>query len=235
MNKDSQICDLVGTLPDACFKHAESGKYILVGDTLAARYGVSSPSQMVGLTVADMGFARTELGRRHTLQTERMDALVRKSLQPAEITRATLLHDGDKLVYETVKKIPVAGERGVLGILTFARDLTPSLPHTALYALYKRACGSKQRALGKTLVHLEIAEWFFQLPTEAEWLILAGRSEGKSNKEMAVERRVSVRTVETHIDRVRSKLRGDVLPQVIHRLRRRSELAANANPDDIAV
>jgi len=229
MLSDSQIADMVGTLPDACLKHADSGKYIAVGDTLAARYKASSSSQMIGLTVADMGFVQTELGRRHAEQTAKMDAWVCHHGVPANVTRATLLHDTDKLVYETVKKIPVLSKRKVSGILTFALDLSAGLPHETLYTLYKNIFGSRRLAVEKTLTHLDLNPWFFAAPTEVEWLVLVARSEGKSNQQIATERQVSVRTIETHINRLRSKLRGEVLPQVIQELRRHFRLAVNAS------
>lgn len=224
MVSDSYLFDLVNELPDACFKDAKSEKYILANDAIAARYGLASPAQMVGLTVGDFGFVQTPLGKVHAEQTRKMDNWVRAKRRKTAITRATMLFAEGKLTYETVTKVPVVGEHNVLGIITFAKDLTAGLSHQALYALYRNILGSKGAAIKKLLQHLEIDTWFFMPPTEAEMFILIERGIGRSNKEIAIERDVSIRTVDAHINNIRGKLKGDVLPRIIERLRSRNGL-----------
>jgi hypothetical protein len=219
MVSDSYLYDLVNELPDACLKDANSGKYILANRTIAARYGLASPENMTGLTVGDFGFVQTPMGRAHAAQTREMDDWVRVKRQKATITRAVMLFAEQPLVYETVTKVPVLGERNLLGIITFAKDLTPGLPHKTLYALYKNILGSKLAAIQKLLQHFRSDDLFFTLPTESELYVLIERGVGRSNKEIAVERNVSIRTVDAHINNIRAKLKGDVLSKVIERLR----------------
>jgi hypothetical protein len=59
MISDSSILALIQFMPYAGFKDAKTGKYILVSDGLAARANLGSSTQMVGLTVDDLGFLQT--------------------------------------------------------------------------------------------------------------------------------------------------------------------------------
>jgi DNA-directed RNA polymerase specialized sigma24 family protein len=217
---DSCIFDMVNALPDACFKDATSGKYILANDTIAARYGMTSPTQMVGLTIDDLGFVKSELGKRHAAQTRDMDNWVKAKQRNKTITRPVMFFPDSKLTYETVTKVPVLGQHNLLGIITFAHDHTPGLSNHDLYCLYKDLCATQGIAIKKLLLHLEIDTWFAAAPSEAELLVLLERGSGRSNKEIAIERRVSVKTVDTHLNSIRAKLNGDVLPKIIDGLRK---------------
>lgn len=228
MMSDSEIFDLVDFLPYASFKDATTGKYIWVNDGLATRCRLQSPAQMVGLTVGDLGFAQTQCGKAVEEQTRRMDGLVRAKKRGVKLTHAGMRFADGNLIYQTISKLPVVGERNLLGIITFGEDLTSTLPHLALYFMYKHLCGSKDMAIKKLLRHLEIDVWFFTLPTEAEVLVLLERGNGRSIKEIAIERNVSTRTVHAQINGIRGRLKGDVLPEIMERLRVCNQLSPSS-------
>lgn len=216
---DSEIGDLINFLPHASFKDATTGKYILVSEGLAVRCHLESPSQMIGLTVEDLGFGITQCGKEFEQKTKEMDAWVRANRNGIKLVHAGMRFGDENLIYQTISKLPIVGERKLLGVITFGEDMTPNLPRQSLYLFYKYLCGSKDVAIKKFLQHLEIDAWFFTLPTEAETFILLERGAGKSIKEIAIERQVSARTIHAQINSIRGRLKGDVLPRILERLR----------------
>jgi len=225
MMSESEIFDLVTFLPHASFKDAATGRYILVSEGLAKRCRLESPAQMEGLTVDDLSFAKAPCGREFEEDIRKMDYLVLEKKLGIKMTHAGMRFADGKLIYQTISKLPIVGERKLLGIITFGHDLTETLRHQTLYFLYKKICKSKEIAIRKLLRHLEIDTYFFRPPTESELLILLERGTGRSNKEIAIERHVTVRTVDAHINSIRAKLKGDVLPRVINSLRKCSDVS----------
>jgi DNA-binding CsgD family transcriptional regulator len=224
MKSESQLFDLIKVLPNPLnFKEPKSGKYVCANDLSARQVGLESAQQMVGLTVHDLDFSQSEWGNALAEKIAKMDYLVREKKAPVGDTATFLNHE--ILIHETVTKFPILGHRGnVLGIVTFNQELTQCLCHRSLYRLYKKICG--KQAIEKLLHHLEVACWFFTLPTEMELLVLLERAAGNVDKEIAKAYDVSTRTIETHFVNLRTKLKGNTLPAIVSQLRNRSHAIA---------
>ncbi|WP_158906739.1 LuxR C-terminal-related transcriptional regulator [Burkholderia sp. L27(2015)] len=202
----------------ASVKSPESEKYIFSNPANTDLMGFASTGQLIGLTVRDLNFSRSQQGNAWAEKIRRMDCLSRKNKCAVEDTDKYLNENGI-LSYKTTTKIPLIGMRGnVFGIVTFSQDLTHRLSHRLLYEQYKHICG-KKIAIGKTLRHLEIESFFHVPPTEAELLNLLQRAAGKVDKEIARAHGVSLRTIDTHFAHLRAKLNGEVLRSIIVRLR----------------
>lgn len=221
MKSDSQLYDFGKILPNAVnFKDPKSGKYLFSNELSAANVGAGSPEQMLGLTVRDLNFSQkqSQWGDALAQKIIRMDWFVRDKKTAIDDTAAFLKPDG-VLIVETLTKLPILGAHGnVTGIATFNQELTHRVSHRLLYDLYKNICGTKVAAK-KFLRHLDIESWFYTLPTEAELLVLIERAGGNADKEIARIQGVSTRTIETHFVNLRSKLKGDALPNIISCLR----------------
>jgi len=221
VKSESLLYDFNMNLPNPVnFKDPKSGKYLFANALSATLVGVKTPEQMVGLTVRDLNFSRSQSqwGKALAEKIAKMDWLVQQHKCRTDDTAAFLKPDGI-LIVETVTKLPILGTRGKLtGIATLNQELTHRLSHHLLYGLYKNICGRKI-AVQKILRHLEIESYFFAPPTEAELLTLFERVTGKTDKEIAKLHGVSVRTTETHFINLRSKLKGDVLSDIVYLLK----------------
>ena len=221
MNTESKLYDFGKILPNPVnFKEPKSGKYVFSNELSATLVGVASAEQMVGLTVRDLNFSRSQSpwGDALAKKIAKMDWLVRENKTTINDTAAFLKPNGI-LIVETVTKLPILGTCGnVLGIATINQELTHRLSHRLLFDLYKNICGKKVAAR-KFLYHVGIESWFFRLPTEAELLVLIERAAGNVDKEIARAQGVSIRTIETHFVNLRSKLNGDALSSVVSCLR----------------
>jgi hypothetical protein len=216
---ESLLFDYMSALSQpASIKSPESEKYIFSNAANTDLMGFTSTDQLIGLTVRDLNFSRSQQGNAWAEKIRRMDCLSRKKKCAVEDTDKYLNENGI-LSYKTTTKLPLIGIRGnVLGIVTFSEDLTHRLSHRLLYEQYKHICG-KKIAIQKTLRHLEIESYFCVPPTEAELLNLIQRAAGKVDKDIARAQGVSKRTIDTHFANLRAKLKGEVLRSIILRLR----------------
>ena len=232
MLSDSLIFDMVQTLPFSSFKDASTGKYILTTDEGAAYWRLDSPAQIVGLTLADLstgttkenvGPVQSRLSKAYATQTTDMDRWVREQKRSIKATRIGLRFGDGNLTYESVAKLPIVGEKNLLGIVTYGMDLTSKLSLRSLYLLYANLFDRKE-AIERFLRHVDIDRFFFVPPTPVEILVLVERSTGKSNSEIARQLKVVVRTVEAHMSNIRNKLKGDMLSLLFAHLRNRNEV-----------
>jgi hypothetical protein len=218
---ETRLLDFGLSLPHPVnFKEPDTGRYIFSNTQSANQVGVASPEQMLGLTVRDLNFSRSETdwGRALAAKIERMDRMAEQDTVKVEDT-ALFLKPNGRLIFESVTKIPIlGGQNRVIGIATINQDLTYRLTHRLLYEQYTHLCGKKQ-APRMLLQHLGLETWFCAFPTYTELKILLDRAIGYSDKVIAHRHKVSTRTVETHLINLRSKLRGDTLPQMIESLR----------------
>jgi len=216
---ESLLCDYMNASSQpASIKSPESEKYIFSNAANTDLMGFASTDQLIGLTVHDLNFSRSQQGNAWAEKIRRMDCLARKKKCAVEDTDKYLNENGI-LSYKTTTKLPLIGMRGnVFGIVTFSQDLTHRLSHRLLYEQYKHICG-KKIAIQRTLRHLEVECFFYTPPTETELLVLIQRAAGNVDKDIARVHGVSIRTIETHFVNLRAKLKGEVLPGVIFRLR----------------
>lgn len=219
MVSETQLFEYMRTSPQASsIKSPESGKYVFSNAANASLMGFTSPEQLTGMTVRDLGFSRSQQGNAWAEKIQGMDYLSREKRCVLEDTHEYLNESGI-LVYKITTKLPLIGIRGnVFGIVTFSQELTHRLSHRLLYELYKKIY-DKKTAAKKFLHHLEIESWFYAAPTEAELLVLIERTAGKADKDIAKAHSVSTRTIETHFVNLRAKLKGEALPDIIFRLR----------------
>ena len=219
MVSESQLLDYMRTSSQAAsIKSPESGKYVFSNAANTSLMGFTSSDQLAGVTVRDLNFSRSLQGNAWAEKIQGMDYLSQEKKCVVEDT-GEYLNENGVLVYKTTTKLPLIGIRGnVFGIVTFSRELTHRLSHRLLYELYKKIYG-KKNAAKKFLHHVEIETWFYAAPTETELLVLIERAAGKVDKDIARVHGVSIRTIETHFVNLRAKLKGEVLPGVISRLR----------------
>ncbi len=214
---ESRLLDFSLSLPHPVnFKEPDTGRYIFSNKQSANQVGVTSPEQMLGLTVRDLNFScsNTNWGRALAGKIERMDHMAKQDKVKVEDTAVFLKPDG-RLIFESVTKIPILSPRNqVTGIATINQDFTYRLTHRLLYEQYTHLCGRKQ-APQKLLQHLGLETWFCTFPTHTELKVLLDRAMGYSDKAIAHRHNVSKRTIETHLVHLRSKLRGNTLPQII--------------------
>lgn len=215
MRSDSALLSLIEHFPvSASLKEADTGRYIVNNAYNARQFGVADPSQLVGLTIHDLGARRSDWGMRYAHTIEKLDFSARDK-KTHVLGRHGFLDDSGEAQLEEMVKFPVLGARGnILGIVTYRHDITQSLPPNSLYRLQLHFHDT-QIAIKRTLSYLKIAQCFIALPTDAQLRVFLLKVERFSNKEVGKFLGMSDRTVECHFSALRNKVVDGNLAHVL--------------------
>lgn len=212
MLSDSTLIDLVRRLPiSACYKEADTGRYIVNNLANSQVFGIESPDKVVGLTIRDLPFNQQSWGKRFGDVICRMDFAAQESKQPTHCRQRFLDGDGNARL-EAILKIPVLGmRRNVIGIVTIGQDCTREYTPTQLYQLYRYFYAAPD-AVRRVLLRLNLNTLFVSPPSDIQFRVLLYRAERYSTKEIARFLGLSPRTVDCHLRALRNKIfEGDLL------------------------
>ncbi|QCP48662.1 LuxR family transcriptional regulator [Trinickia violacea] len=215
MKSDSAIISFIDNFPvSASLKEADTGRYLVNNLYNSRQFGVSNPKDLVGLRIQDLRFNQPEWGKRYATMIERLDSRAREKKSHV-LGRHQFLDDSGEAQLEEMVKFPVLGSRGkILGIVTYRHDITQTLPPSSLYRLYRNFYDTAN-AIKRTLVCLEIDQYFFKPPTNAQFQVFLLKAERFTNKGIAKFLGTSDRTVECHLEALRNKIIDGNLSQAL--------------------
>ncbi len=220
MKSDSNLISLIENFPvPASLKESDAGRYVINNVHNLRQFGVGDWRDIAGLKIQDIAFPKTELGRRYARSVEALDVATREAKSP--FTRRSRFVDYcGNVQMDEMTKFPIFGSNGnVIGIVTYRRDVTRTLPPIRIYQLH-RYFHPVAEAIKRSLVFFGVETHFLFPPTEAQIRTFLLRSELYSNKEIARFMGVSDRTVECHCAALRNKIVGGDLANVILILKR---------------
>jgi DNA-binding CsgD family transcriptional regulator len=215
VKSDCAIVSFIENFPvSASLKEADTGKYIVNNAYNSMQFGVKNPKDLAGLTIKDLKFRQPDWGAQYATMIEKLDFRAREKKSHV-LGRHQFLDDNGEAQLEEMVKFPVLGSRrNILGIVTYRHDLTPTLPPSNLYHLYRKFYDAAN-AIKRVLVCLEIDQYFVALPTDAQFRVLLLKTERFTNKEIAKFFGISDRTVECHLDALRHKVNDGNLAHVL--------------------
>lgn len=221
------IISLIEHFPvPASFKEADTGKYIVNNAINSRQFGIDNPQDLVGLTIHDVRFGQPKWGAQYAHSIAKLDLYVREKKTVA-IGKHQFLDDSGEVQLEEMTKMPILGtRRNILGIVTYRYDITSTLSSRELYELY-RSFYDASNAVKRVLTCLDIDQYFTALPTQAQFRVFLSKSERFTNREIAKLLGISDRTVECHIDDLRSKVVDNNLQQALAAIKRDALCAGN--------
>jgi hypothetical protein len=212
MKSESALIDVVTNHAyTANLKEAGNGKYIACSVSNARRLGMAGPTAVVGLTINDMQYAKSEWGARHAALMAEMD--FRACDEKICVSSRQPFIDADGLIsLEEVTKAPVLGKhRNVIGIVSFQQDLTATCSIEELYGLYRSFFGA-YRSIRHMLIYLGVEQCFAKQPSETQFRVFLGKVERLSSKQIAKRMGISPRTVDCHLRALGNRTQdGDLL------------------------
>ena len=108
-----------------------------------------------------------------------------------------------------MNKMPVMNlSHNVSAILSVGRDLTRELRLKELYGYYRHFYKNKRIATTKFLEHTGVIQFFNELPTPTELMILITRADFIRNKEVAMHLEYSKSTVESYTSHIKQKVKN---------------------------
>ncbi|MFJ2995671.1 LuxR C-terminal-related transcriptional regulator [Pandoraea sp. NPDC087047] len=226
MKSESSIISFVQNFPvSASLKTADTGQYIVNNAHNSRQFGIEDPKDIEGLTIKDIRFRATEWGKLYANSIAEHDFLANEN-RTSVTRRNRFLDDSGDAQMEEMTKLPIMGTSGnVLGIATFRRDITRTLPPISVYQL-NRNFYTVTDAIERTMIFLGINEYFILAPSEAQFRVFLLKAERFTNKEISRALRISDRTVECHCAAVRNKVAEGSFAAALSATNRRSEYGA---------
>lgn len=222
MNKpiDAKLVEyLIHTLNDhTLLKDAKNGKYLDANDKHVSVYNLHKPEEIMGYTVWDLNNVMSQMWLDNAKQIEQYDAEVIATGKPVIQPKRVWLNAQGRIWAHHLSKIPVLGQtQNVIAILGVGHDLTSTLKLDELYSYYCHFYKDKTLARKIFLEHTKVYDMFVDIPTHAEMRTLIAKAILIQNKEVAKQLKLSLATVETHINRLGQKTAH--LASVCHVLR----------------
>jgi DNA-binding CsgD family transcriptional regulator len=201
------LSNFVATFPyPVHLKDVETGKYIFSNQATADIYGLKSADELIGLTEYDLSYFQSQWGSAYAKVAAKLDRQATKHKCFVQ-NKCIILTSTGFIRLQNMVKIPVLGAmRQVKAVFTFSYDLTSQIDLFSLFDLYKRYYPKKQ-AIKCFLKYLNIAQFFTKDPTEAEVLTLLAMCGDDSQKYVASFLDIGAKTVETHRNHLRRKLK----------------------------
>jgi len=202
----------------AHIKDAKTKQYIYSNTQNLEIYGAKSISEIIGKTVTNLDKnMKSQWGNTFAQYVDYMDNQVVANQTTLTDIRSILSISG-MLRLQKMVKIPLVRHKKTIAIFTFSQNLAHTLSITDLYSQY-RMFYSKHDAVVYFLKHLNIAEYFVSLPTEAEIKVLIAKTLISRNKDIAQQLNISEKTIEAHTLSIRNKLSGSNIFTILSILR----------------
>ena len=217
------LFDFASSLKDAVdIKDARSGRYIYCNKRNLKLYGFDNHDQVLGLTVHDLDYVmRPYWGPLFADAISLLDKrIVISGNTKKDEDRAFLNRDGLIRVISAIKT-PLLNERNrISAIMCISYDMTKQVNCLEILKLYKQSYKRKRDAIQMFMRHIKVEHYFTKRLTEKEVLCLLHMKHQNSYLEISKSLFISVKTVETHMSNLISKLKDKDLARLMLHLRK---------------
>lgn len=204
----SLVDNLIMTSSDAVhLKDAKSGKYLASNDHNLSIFDLKE-NDFVNRTIWDINDTMIQYWVDNATQMDAYEEQVRLTGRAVVDNSRVWLNSKGYVWRHTMNKMPVMNlSNNVSAILSIGRDLTRELSLKELYGYYRHFYKNKRIATTKFLEHTGIIQFFNELPTPTELMILITRADFIRNKEVAMHLEYSKSTVESYINQIIQKVK----------------------------
>lgn len=189
-----------------------SGKYLISNtannNLFVGNDGVSS---VIGLTIWDLNAYMEPLWGNMARDIEKIESNLKATQQVYSKNQYPFLNVHGFVVVQSVKKYPILNANNVVkSILSIGEIITQQMDLFKLFKLYLQFCSNKQSGIQKFLEHLGIFNDFYELPTTREIIILIAKKYHSHPKSIASNLAIETKTVESHLYKIKLKLKRDL-------------------------
>lgn len=189
-----------------------SGKYLISNaannDLFVGNDGVSS---VIGHTIWDLNAYMEPLWGSMARDIEKIESNLKATQQVYSKNQYPFLNVHGFVVVQSVKKYPILNANNVVkSILSIGEIITQQIDLFELFKLYLQFCSNKPSGIQKLLEHLSIFNDFYELPTAREISILIAKKYYYHPKLIASNLAIETKTVESHLYKIKLKLKRDL-------------------------
>lgn len=219
---DSVLYDFVTAQTNGVHvKDAKTGAYILGNGNTLKIFGLSKFEKFIGLNVFEIDeFMRPYWGKNYAKNIDEIDtkALTTKKLNLKQ--DIVLLNADNKIYVHDLVKVPLLGaDNKPVALLTTVLDRTKNLDLFYLFNLYLKLAPSKSKGVSSFMRFLGVDRFFYEELTYKEALCLLCMRLNQNYRSVAQKLNISIKTVESHVSHIISKLKEGRLAIVLTYLR----------------
>jgi DNA-binding CsgD family transcriptional regulator len=207
---------LVEQLVNSCahpahLKDTTTDKYILSNQANDLLFRTSSITSIVGHNILDLDrYMKPNWGNMAS-EIIAIEAHLKSTGETYINNRYPFLSTDGLVVVQSVRKYPVlSATNKINGILSIGEAVTNNLNLFELFKFYLQFYLDNYQARLHFLKHIDIATEFYELPTEREIVILITKQIYHYPKLMANYLGIETKTVESHLYKIKSKLKIDL-------------------------
>lgn len=201
--------DLTWSIPmPAHIKDATNGKYIISNQKNLEVYGLSKAEDIIGKTILDLDmFMRPHWGENFAKRVFDLDLQIKQTSQQTMIQNQLLVSSDGFIHLQDMTKIPITRNKKVTSIFTHTYDKTHKLELIDLFKIYTKFYKRQNDAVKIFGDYLGINSFLIDPLSLAELKLMLYAKNCSSRKELAEKMHRSIKTIETHITHINSKLK----------------------------
>lgn len=188
-----------------------SGTYLISNDANNNLFVGKQASSIVGYTIWDLNAYMEPLWGSMAVDIVAIEANLIQTRQVYTKKQYPFLDVNGFVVIQSVKKYPILNfDKTVTSILSIGEITTEDINLFELFKLYIQYYPNSCQGRQKFLKHLGILNDFYELPTDREIIILIAKKYYYHPKLIASHLGIETKTVESHIYKIKLKLKSDL-------------------------
>lgn len=188
-----------------------NGKYLISNKANNNLFLGKGATSIVGQTIWDLNSYMASLWGNMAIDITSIESNIKANGQTYAKSRYPFLNIDGFLVIQSVKKYPVFNSRNSINsILSIGEIVTERIDLFELFKLYLQCYSVSNKGRQKFLEHLGVLNEFYELPTEREIIILIAKKYYHYPKLIASKLCIETKTVESHIYKIKLKLKSDL-------------------------
>jgi len=215
------INDFIYSFPGtAHLKDIKSFKYLSSNSNDLDTYNFKSEKELLGQTVFELEqIMENKWPTDFAKQVYKTDAHVIESGKPLVMNNIILLTGPGYVSVRKLMKSPIFSFEGTItSILTLGVDFTKSIKTQTLWKIYKNFYKSNPIVSIRFMEYIGLKDWFTQPLTIREIDCLVSIIQFHTMKNVANALNISQRTVECHIENIKSKIKCGNLQKTIEKI-----------------
>jgi len=217
----SFLNDFVYSFPGtAHLKDIKSFKYLLANTHELNIYNFQAENELLGQTVFELEqLMGKKWPKNFAQEIYENDKNIEKRMETTVMNKIIFLTGNGYLSVRRLMKTPVFGVHGkITGILTLGFELTSSLAMNELWELYKNLYQYDFDITTKFINHIGLHDWVISPLTIREIDCILAMHKNKTTKSVAKALLISTRTVESHVENIKTKIKFGDLNRVIENM-----------------
>lgn len=188
-----------------------NGKYLISNEANNSLFLGKGASSIVGQTILDLNSYMAPLWGNMAIDIMTIESNMKANGQIYTKNRYPFLNVNGFLVIQSVKKYPVfSSKNSINSIFSIGEIVTERINLFELFKLYLQCYSVSNKGRQKFLEHLGILNEFYELPTEREMIILIAKKYYCHPKLIASKLGIETKTVESHIYKIKLKLKSEL-------------------------